>query len=588
MVDLDLINVGLGKKKASLAIKNGRLVNVLTDEIHAADIAVYGKRIAAIGKIDQCIGEATKIIDAKGKYITPGLIDGHVHPESSLLSITKFAMVVIPRGTTSIMTSMDEIGTVAGLAGIREMLNEAKRTPLKVFHCVPSRIPYIPWADTTGGEVGIKEVREALKCEESIGIWETTIQLVLGLDKNVLKAIDEALKRKTTVHGHCPFATGSMLAAYLSVGIRSDHEAFNVDEALEKVRNGLKVMIREGSVAKQISDLIKIVTKHGVNSRNVMLITDDVDAEDLVKLGHMDHLVRRAIEEGVDPVKAIEMCSYNTAEAYRVDHLVGCIAPGRYADILLVDDLKSFRPQLVIANGEVVASDGKMLKAIEPPKRSRRLLKTFHLKKPIKANDLVVKTDPKAKKVKAISMQVPPDIPIRFKREVMLEVENGIVKPDVENDVLHISVVERHKRTGNKSTAFISGFNLKSGAIASSQAHDSHNIVCIGTNGEDMAYAINHIASINGGQVVVKDKKVVYELPLPICGLVTDLDAEKLSEEEEKLNKAVHDLGCKIARPFMFLVFISLAAIPEYAITDKGFVDVINNKFINPIIEIIK
>jgi adenine deaminase len=588
MVDLNLMEVGLGKKKASLAIKNGKLINVLTDEIYDADIAIYGKRIAAIGKIDQCIGEATKVIDAKGKYIVPGLIDGHVHPESSLLSITKFAMVVIPRGTTSIMTSFDEIGTVAGLAGIKEVLKEAKRTPLKVFNVVPSRIPYIPWADTTGGEVGIKEIKEALSWEESIGIWETTIQLVLGLDKNVLKAIDEALKRKMTIHGHCPFATGSMLAAYLSSGIRSDHEAFNVDEALEKVRNGLKVMIREGSVAKQMSELIKIVTKHGINTRNVMLITDDVDAEDLVKLGHMDHLVRRAIEEGVDPVKAIEMASYNTAEAYRVDHLVGCIAPGRYADMLLVDDLKSFKPQLVIANGEVVASDGKMLKTINPPKRSKRLLKTFHLKKPIEAKDLVVKTNPKARKVKAISMQVPPDIPIRFKREVTLEVENGIVKPEVENDVLYISVVERHKRTGNKSTAFISGFNLKAGAIASSQAHDNHNIVCIGTNSEDMAYAINYVASINGGQVVVKDKKLVYELPLPICGLVTDLDAEKLSEEEEKLNKAAHELGCKIARPFMFLVFLPLAAIPEYAITDKGFVDVINNRFIDPIIEVIE
>ncbi len=582
----DDIDAGLGKKKCDAAIVGGELVNVLTGEIYKADVAVKGSKIVRVGDIGSYLGERTTKIDASGKYLIPGLIDGHVHPESSLLSMTRFAETVVPSGTTSIMTSLDEYATVGGLPAIRYFLDETNRTPLKLFLVVPSRIPYVPWADTIGGEIAFKEVSEALGWPESVGIWETTFDLVMKPDLDVLKSIEETIRRKQTVHGHSPMITGDMLAGYLAAGVRSDHESFTKEEAHEKLRNGLKVMLREGSVIKQVSALIGFIKENRtIDTRGLSVISDDVDVEELV-VGHMNSLAKRVVDEGLDPVKAVQMTSLNTAEAYRVDHIVGSIAPGKSADVVLVDDLRNFKADAVMASGKLVARKGRMLVELKPPSRPREILETMHLRREITPAMLEMRTrNPRAAKAKVISMQIPPEAPIRFRREAELSVARGVVQADTVGDVVHIAVVERFGKTDNIGKAFISGFGLKQGAIASSMAHDNHNIVAMGTNAADMAVAVNHIAKVGGGQVAVKGGKIIDELRLPLCGIATDIRAEELLERVQSLNRTAQGLGCGIKRTFMFLIFIPLAAIPEYAITDQGFFDVKNQKFLDPILE---
>jgi len=579
------MEVALGKKEADSVIKNGKLVNVITEEIYGADVAIFGNRIAAVGDVEHCIGDRTTIIDANGKYLVPGLIDGHVHPDNTQLSPNKFASAVLPRGTTSVIGGYCEIATVSGLKAIRVMLDEIKNTHLKIFLTIPSHIPYIPWADTVGAEISVKEIEEAMKWEETIGIQETMIQSVLSLDADVLNAIDLILRNRFAAHGHAPFAKGKELSAYLITGVRSDHESFSADEVLEKARQGVHVTIREGSVAHNLHDCIKAVTVKGINTRYISVITDDLDAEDIVELGHLDHVIRKIIKEGIEPINAIQMVTINTAEAFKIEDRVGAIAPGRFADILIVSKLDNFKVDKVVANSELVAENGRMLKTYKSVEYPEWLLKTFHLRTPVNPSDLCIKVEPEVKKVRVISMQVPKEIPLRFRREAVLEVKNGIVKPNVDEDVLLISVVERYGKNGNKATAFISGFGLKKGAIASSVAHDSHNIVALGTNPEDMATAVNYIAEKNGGMIAVVDRRVVHFIPLPIGGLMTDKNAEELTSELKKMNSIVHGLGCPIDRPFMFLMFIPLAGIPEYAITDRGLVDTVNQRFISPIIE---
>lgn len=586
MADKNLILAALGSRKANLAILNGQLVNVMTEEIYQADVAIYGSKIVAIGKVDHCIDDKTTVLDAKNKYLLPGLIDAHIHPEVSKLSMTKFAEAVIPRGTTVIMTGLDQVGVVAGIRGMRLFLDEAKKTPLRVFHVAPSKLPYTIPPSTISVEFGPKQQEEAFRWSEAVGLWETTIDFVLGFDRQVSKSIDLALAKRLTVQGHCPLTTGKQLAACISAGMMTDHESIGADEALEKLRNGLGVIIREGTVAHNLVECIKALTSRKISTRKAMLCTDDIDVTDIVNLGHMDHLVRLAIKEGVDPMNAIQMATINAAQAYRVDHIVGSIGPGKAADVLIVDDPSKVGVEKVVANGELVAADGKMLVQLKSPTRPAALLKSFHMKRPLKPEDMTLKTNPKAEAVKVLSMAVPKEIPFRFKREAILKAEHGVIKPDLENDVLYVTVVERYRRTGNKSLAFISGFSLKTGAIATSLSPDDNNVVCIGTNEKDMAFAVNYIAKVNGAQVAVKDERVIASIHLPICGIVADVSPQEMAKKEQELRDAARSFGCTLDHPFDFMIFIPITAIPEYALTDRGLVESRARKFVNPIISV--
>jgi len=583
----DVVLTALGKRSADLVIKNGVIVNTITRETFEGGIAVTGKRIAAIGNVDYTVGDNTKVIDANGAYIVPGLIDGHVHVETSLLSYARFAQAVMPHGTTAVMCDFHEVGIVSGVKGIKATIDEANKTPLKLYFIVPVKIPFHPGLETTGGELGPEDVKELLQIPNAVGLSEIVAMNVLMGDPSYLKAIEYAKNAKVTLEGHAPTLKDAMLSAYAVFGIRSDHESFTTEEAWQRIRNGIRLMMREGSVAKNLHETIKVITEKKVDPRYAIMITDDVDAPDLLKDGHLDHLIRRAIEEGVDPITAIQMVTINTAENYRVDHEVGSLTPGRYADILLVDDLEKFNVKTVIANGEMVAKDGKMVKDFPLPEHDPVLLNTVKLKKKIEPDDLKFRVEKSSGKVKLIVMKVPPTIPIVEHDEDVFEIKDGVVYPDPSRDLAQISVVERHGKTGDVGSAFIRGFNLKEGAFASSMAHDNHNIVVLGTNLEDMAHAVNRVAELQGGQVVVKNGEILAELSLPIAGLMSDEPPEVVADKVEKLKEATHKLGSTIYHPFMFLIFIPLAAIPLYAITDKGFVDVMKQKLISPVIEYI-
>ncbi|MEM4239488.1 MAG: adenine deaminase C-terminal domain-containing protein, partial [Nitrososphaerota archaeon] len=479
--------------KAEKVVKGGVLINVFTGELYEADVAIYGNRILAVGDVKGFMNNGTKVIDATGYYLSPGLIDGHIHVECSKLSITMFAKLVLPRGTTAIVSGLDQIYVVAGLRGVKNFLTEATKTPLKVFWGAPCKLPYTIPPSTVGFKFGAKEHRTTQLWPHCVGVWETVKEFVLESDREVIQAMKLARKNRLSVYGCAPMIDPYKLQLYAASGIRADHESYSAEETLSKVRSGVYGMIRESSVAHFLKENIKVVTNYKVNPKIICFCTDDVIASDVIRRGHLDNLVRMAIQEGVDPIKAIQMATINCAEAYRIDHEVGLIAPGRIADILMVTKPETFTVERVIANGELVASKGRMIVDLLPPKRGSSLTKTIKSEK-VKPDELVIKTRVKSGVAEVLSMKVSEDVPfVRKKRIAKLRVKDGLILPDIVQDVLYVAVLDRYHRKGRKAVAFISGFKLRSGAVASSAAPDDNNILCIGTNPRDMAIAINHI-----------------------------------------------------------------------------------------------
>lgn len=584
MVDVELLEAGLGRRKADLVVTNGRLVNVLTEEIYPADVAVYGSRIAAVGDVSRHTGRDTAVLDAEGLYLVPGLIDGHIHVECSKLSLTMFADAVVPRGTTSVVSGLDQIYVVAGLDGVREFLEEARQSRLKVFWAAPFKTPYTLPASTVGHSFGPDEHAVAQGWPECVGVWETVQEFVLDHDPDVLAAMDLAATNRLPVFACAPMARGERLAALVSAGLRADHECYSAAETLEKLRNGMLVMIRESSVAHFLRENIQVITKDGVNPGRLAFCTDDVTASDILRQGHLDRLVRMAIEEGLEPMTAIQLATVNCAQIYRIDHLVGSIAPGRIADILLVDSPERFNVVSVIANGRLAAADGRMTEPPAPPRRSEAVLRSFHVGE-LEPGDLEVRAPDGLDRVLALSMQISDEVPfVRTRREAVLAVRDGVVPPDVDQDVLWVTVLERYGKTDHKPVAFISGFGLQGGAMASSAAPDDNNVLCIGTNAADMAFAVNEIVRAGGGQIVVKAGEVLAFLALPIGGIVADLEPGRMAAEEAALDDAARALGCRLASPFMYMIFLSITAIPDYAITDLGLIDCVKLEPISPIL----
>lgn len=582
-----LIRAGRGIVPAHTVILNGNLVNVMTSEVYKADVAVYEDTIVAVGDVNDYIGEDTKVIDASNKYLVPGLIDGHIHSECSKLSITSFAKAVVPCGTTSMISGLDEYISVSGLEGLNEIFEEVKASPLKVFWGAPYKTPYT-FPQSTVSYNFTKEVHENVqKWPECFGVWETVREAVTEEDENTLGAIVEASKNRLPVFGCAPMARGKELNGYLCSGVRLDHESYDHEEVVEKMRKGMHMLIRESSVTHFLKENIRAVTE--VNpylARRVSFCTDDVTATDVLEKGHLDNLVRLAIKEGVEPMTAIQMATINSAEAYRIDHLVGSISPGRIADILFVDDINSFNVETVITNGKLVAQNGKLCYDLKAPERSSILTSQLKCKMTTK-EDFEYKVDMKAGKAKVLSMDVKGPF-VRKRRDVVLEVKDNIVQPDIKEDVLMVSVLERFGRNGNKSLAFCSGWKLKKGAMASSAAPDDNNIIVMGANAEDMSVAVNHLIQNGGGQVVVADGKVIEFLPLPVGGIASDLEPAEIARLEKIINKAANELGCDLPEPLMYMFFLPITAIPDYAITDVGPVDCIALDTFDPIKELIE
>jgi adenine deaminase len=579
--------VALGKRPADLIIRDGVLVNVFTGELlEHTDVVVSGDRIALVGKaVKEHEGPDTKVIEANGQHIVPGLIDGHMHVESTMLSVTEFSKAALAKGTTTVFMDPHEIANVFGIEGVRYMHEEGQQLPLKVYTTFPSCVPATDDLEDAGASLTVKDIQEGLTWENVQGLGEVmNFPGVVHGDSKMHGEIAETIKAGKTVTGHFPSEDPYALQAYIAAGVTSDHETIAKEDALAKLRAGLHVQIREGSAWRDVKEVIKVITEYKVDTRNISLVTDDVYPETLITKGHMNHVVRRAIEEGLDPVTAIQLATINSARYFHMENDIGSISAGKFADLLLIEDLQQMEASLVIADGSIQFENGELQQAFPAYIYPDAVRSSVHLAREMKADDFLHRTarpdgDVKVNVVKAIEGSARTE-----KMTATLQVQDGAVQIDKEQDIIHLACIERHKGTGQISNVFVHGFQFQHGAVASTVAHDSHNLLVMGVDREDMAIAANRLAEIGGGLVAVRDGKVLAELPMPIAGLMSDQPLETVVEQVSDLVKAWENLGCSITDPIMTFSLIALAVIPEIRITNRGLADVTTFELIDVVI----
>lgn len=553
-----------GEREVDLVLRGGALINVFSSEVEEIDVAVDDGIVVGFG--DAYSGRVE--VDVTGRYLSPGLIDGHMHVESTQVTVSEFARAVVPRGTTTAIFDPHEIANVHGLAGIRYILDSRRGVPLSVFVMASSCVPATDM-ETAGAELTADDLTPLYDESGVLGLAEMmNFPGVIHRDPDVLTKIEQARTRNARIDGHCPGLRGNGLDAYIVAGIGSDHESTTPEEATEKLRKGMYVMIREASSARNLEGLLAIVTPE--NSRRCCFCTDDRHPGSLLTQGHIDHVVRKAVSLGLNPVTAIQMATLNTAEWFGLDEQgYGAIAPGRRADIVVFDDLESLRAEQVYVEGELVAENGRLITDVSQVASTLPKSVTINWDE---FDGLTVPAPEDATEIRVIEA-VEGQI-VTGHRTVPARIEDGRAVAEVERDILKLAVVERHRNTGNVGVGFVSGFGLQRGALASSVAHDSHNIIVVGTNDEDMLTAIRAIESLGGGQVAVADGDVLAALPLPIAGLMSDRPIEEVAQMDEEIHAAAQELGCTLSSSFMTLSFLALPVIPALKLTDKGLVDV--------------
>jgi adenine deaminase len=554
-----LIAVARGKEPADLILADARIVNTFSGEIKKGNVAICGGRVAGVGDYRK----AKEVLDLGGKYLAPGLIDGHTHLESSMLDIGQYARAVVPRGTTAIVTDLHEIANVAGLEGMRYVLDCARRLPLDVFLMAPSCVP-ATHLETSGASIGPEEIRRILRWRGCIGLGEVmNFPGVLAGDSSVLGKIGSA--RGRVIDGHAPGVTGKDLSAYIAAGMRSDHESVTLEAAEEKLAKGMYVMVREGSSEKNLAALLPLVTDE--TYKRCFFVVDDRSCVDLLRDGDMDAVLRQAIRQGLAPVRAIQMATINTAEYFRLEGL-GAVAPGLFANLIVLDDLKEFGISMVFCRGRLVAREGRPLFALYRS-GGGRLTNAVNIK-PFTVEALGLAASGESHPV----IEVVPGQIITRKRFEKVKVKGGFIVPDTVRDILKLVVVERHQATGNIGLGLVTGFGLKRGALASSIAHDAHNIIAVGADDADIRAAVKEIEHLQGGLVVAVGGKVLASLPLPIAGLLSPEPLEEVVRKLEKLEDLAKQLGTVLPSPFATLSFLALPVIPELRLTDLGLVDV--------------
>ncbi len=557
-----LIQVARGEVPADLLLKNARVVNVFSGEIEETGVAITHSRIVGLGNDYP----AQRVVDLGGKYVAPGLIDAHVHIESAMVPPYEFARAVVPHGTTSVIIDPHEIANVLGVEGIEYMLEASKYTPFSVFVMVPSCVP-ATHLETNGGVLRWSDLIPFKNDPWVIGLGEMmNYPGVLLRDQEVLDKLRAFFNRR--IDGHAPGLTGRDLEAYVAAGIASDHECTTVEEAREKIRLGMRVMIREASNARNLEALLPVV--NAKNARRILFVTDDRFPADLIDEGHIDHIVRVAIREGLDPVTAIQIATLNAAEYFNL-HDRGAIAPGCRADLIVFDNFDRFTIEQVYRGGKLVARNGRIVPQ-DVPLRSLPIRNTIN----VDWSKVDVRLPANGhKKVRVIGLI--PDQIVTTQSIEEARIENGWVVADPSRDLLKVAVIERHRATGNVGIGFVRGLGLARGAIGSSIAHDSHNIIVAGINDDDLMTAARAIAAMQGGLVAVADGEVLARVPLPIAGLMSDQPLERVREQLDDLAAVTRDLGSDLHAPFMAMAFLALPVIPELKLTDKGLVDV--NKF---------
>uniref|UniRef100_UPI003F55E02F adenine deaminase n=1 Tax=Terribacillus aidingensis TaxID=586416 RepID=UPI003F55E02F len=579
--------VALGKRPADLIIRDGVLVNVFTGELlEHTDVVVSGDRIALVGKaLKEHEGPDTKVIEANGQYLVPGLIDGHMHVESTMLSVTEFSKAALAKGTTTVFMDPHEIANVFGIEGVRYMHEEGQQLPLKVYTTFPSCVPATDDLEDAGASLSVADIQEGLTWENVQGLGEVmNFPGVVYGDSKMHGEIAETIKAGKTVTGHFPSEDPYALQAYIAAGVTSDHETIAKEDALAKLRAGLHVQIREGSAWRDVKEVIKVITEYNVDTRNISLVTDDVYPETLITKGHMNHVVRRAIEEGLDPVTAIQLATINSARYFHMENDIGSISAGKFADLLLIEDLQQMEAATVIADGSIQFENGELQQAFPTYTYPDAVRSSVHLAREMKADDFLHHTDRSDGDVKVNVVRAIEGSARTEKMTAILQVQDGAVQIDKEQDIIHLACIERHKGTGQISNVFVHGFQFQHGAVASTVAHDSHNLLVMGVNREDMAIAANRLAEIGGGLVAVRDGEVLAELPMPIAGLMSDQPLETVVEQVSSLVKAWENLGCSITDPIMTFSLIALAVIPEIRVTNRGLADVTTFELIDVVI----
>ncbi len=574
-----LVDVATGRAPAELVIRDGCWVNVLTRELlPGMDIAVSQGRIACIvADADYCIGPDTRVIKAQGRFMLPGLADAHMHVESSMCSITEFVRAVLPRGTTAIFADPHEIANVFGLDGVRMMVEEAAAMPINVFMQMPSCVPSAPGFETAGAQITAAEVAKALQWPGIIGLGEVmNFPGVAANDATMRDMISATMRSGKTVGGHYPGPLpGREFHGYLAAGPADDHETMQEAEAVERARRGMRPMLRYGSAWLDVAAQITAITEKGLDARQFILCTDDVHAATLVHEGHMDRVLRHAVSEGCDPLVALQMMTINTAQHFGVERDLGCLAPGRYADIVLANSLDDFHAGLVIVNGELAAQDGQLLLELPTWQHEACFRESLHLARELVAADFELRVEQESGSVCANVIGVLENQAPTRHLQVNLPVTGHVVQPDLTNDVLRLALVERHRGTGAIVNGFVSGFGFSGPcAMASSVAHDSHHLLVVGTDETDMALAVNTLARVGGGVVVVRAGEVAALVELPIGGLMSDQRAEVVAQQSAQMLDAMRSCGCPLENGYMQLALLALVVIPELRISDLGLVDV--------------
>jgi len=553
------IAVARGDEPADLVLSGGRVLSVFTGELLEADVAVVGQHVAGVGEGYR----GTERLDVSDLILLPGFIDGHMHLETTKLRLDQFARAALPWGTTTVVLDPHEIANVFGVEGVRALLRDADEVPLDAYVMVSSCVPASPF-ESSGATLTPEDIAELLRTEpRAIGLAEMMdYPAVVAGGEDVVAKI--AAAGELHIDGHAPGLSGRELNAYVAAGVRSDHECTTYEEALEKRRLGMWIMIRQGSAARNLEALLPLVLDHGIT--NCLLCTDDREPHDLQEHGHINDVVREAVALGCPPADAVAMATLNAARYHRL-HEHGAVAPGYLADIVAVSDLVSFRPERVWKRGRLVA-DGGRPSPIASSSLPGWMRESMHVRELVPADFSVVADGA----VRVIGVDAGTIVTRALVGEPLRR--DGKACADPGRDLAKLAVIERHRDTGRIGVGFARGFGLQAGALASSHAHDAHNVVVVGMTDEDMAAAANHLRVIGGGQVVVMDGRVIAELPCPIGGLLSDLTFEEVADRARVLEEAAGELGTTLPSPFMAMSFLALSVIPELKLTDRGLVDV--------------
>jgi adenine deaminase len=572
-----LIETVLNRGPLDLLIENVQVVDVYTGRITPGALGIKDGRIVHPNAVGF---SARQTFDGRGCFAMPGFMDSHVHLDSTLLTPENLAEMIVPHGTTVMLADPMEISNVAGIEGLKALLLAADHIPYHILLEVCSRVPTAPGLETTGGELGLAEVQQILTWPNSISLGELDPSKVLTLKDEYLGKVIAAHALRKIANGHAAGLAGDELVAYACGGLADDHECVDYADALERLRLGLSVLVREGSTERNLDLILGKALEEGLTTRHFMFCTDDKHPDDIQAEGHIDYMVNRAIALGIPPVEAIQMASLNTAQHFRMEEDFGSLTPGRWADVILAESLEKIVPAEVFVRGEHVASQGKLTQPIPHIEYPEWVRHTVKLTNGRKAEDFILKAEGSQAKVWVIELY--PDQIINRPGQETLPVVNGAVQTDPARDLLKLAVVERYGKNGNVGVTLVRGFGMQHGAIASSVSHDHHNIVIAGTNDEDMAVCAAAIEDMQGGLAVAANGKLLGSLPLPIGGLMSEQPAGEVIKILEEMTAVYHQLGGTLPAPFMTISFISLPTVPELGLTDKGLVDVRQHALISP------